>query len=193
MTIAMYAMHKGVHVNYIFTEDGLRTLPKLIKSGERIVWFDYGTNLDHDTIAKCIFAPMDKDIKVIVFPAVTEGIDWDLFRKKTEDGSAEPASQRGLKFDTIINEKKAIAPSLYDVESTSARVWMMDSKAVDKKLRGDPKVHRTLPTETYDLLFSALKSWNIRIAAVTSAVVVRHYIHECLGNILEMPYIRHSA
>lgn len=192
MTIAMYGMHRNEHINFIFTEDGLKALPKLLKTGDRVVWFDYGTNLDHDTVAKSIFAPMDKDIKVIVYPSVSEGIDWEMFRKKTLDGSKEPASQRGLKFDTTV-EKKPIGPSLYDVQRTSARVWMMDTKPIDKKVRGDPKVQRTLPTDSYENLFDALKSWNIRIAAVTSALVVRHYTHECTGNILEMPGIRRSA
>lgn len=177
MTLNMYANQRQIHIEHLFVE-GLSSLPKLMKSGERIIWFDYGTNLDQESIPRML-APMDKDIKVLVFPAVVEGVDWDMFRKKTEAGSSEPIHQRGLNFDTDV-DKKITGTDIYDVKTTSARVWVMDSKPIDKKLRGQTY-------ESYDQLFTKIKGAGIRIAAYADAVVVRHYTHECLGNILEMP------
>ena len=153
-------------------------IPKLMKSGERIVWFDYGTNLDQASVPR-LLATMDKDIKVVVFPAVVEGVDWDMFRKKTEAGSTEPIHQRALNFDTDV-DKKITGTDLYDVKITSARVWVMESKSVDKKLRGQT-------FDSYENLFSKIKTAGIRVGAYADAVVVRHFTHECLGNILEMP------
>jgi len=181
MTMGMHAAQRQVNIEYVFVE-GLDALPKLVKTGERIVWFDYGTNLDQESIPR-VFNTMEKDIRVVVFPAVIEGVDWDMFRKKTVAGSTEPIHQRALTFDTDVT-KKVVGTDLYDVEKTSARVWVMDSKPVDKKLKSAQK---NLSCESYESLFSQLKSNNLRVVALASATVIRHFTHTCLGNILEMP------
>jgi hypothetical protein len=177
MTLNMYAAQKQIHIEHVFVE-GLSALPKLMKTGERIVWFDYGTNLDHESVSR-LLSVMDKDIKVVVFPSVVEGVDWDMFRKKTEAGSTEPIHQRALNFDTEV-DKKIAGTDMYDVKSTSARVWVMDSKPIDKKIRGQT-------FDSYESLFSKIKAAGIRIAAYAEATVIRQFTHECLGNILEMP------
>jgi hypothetical protein len=181
MTLGMYATQRQVPVEYVFVE-GLDALPKLVKSGDRILWFDYGTNLDADTIPR-VLNTMEKDIRVIVFPSVVEGVDWDMFRKKTVGGSKEPIHQRALNFDTDVT-KKVAGTDMYDVEKTSARVWVMDSKPIDKKLKS---VQKNLSCDSYDNLFAQLKSNNLRVVALPSATVIRHFTHKCLGNILEMP------
>jgi hypothetical protein len=117
-----------------------------------------------------------------VCPSVKEGIDWDAFRKKTLAGTKEPAAQRGLTFDTEVGKK--LADGLYEVTSTSARVWAMDSKPIDKKLRGE-KIQVKLPTEDAGEMFDTLRRQGIKIGAATQARVVCHYVHECVGNILE--------
>jgi len=177
MTLNMYAAQKQIHIEHVFVE-GLASLPKLIKSGERIIWFDYGTNLDQESVPR-LLSVMEKDIKVTVFPSVVEGVAWDMFRKKTEAGSTEPVHQRALNFDTEV-DNKITGTDLYDVKKTSARVWVMDSKPVDKKLRGQT-------FDSYESLFSKIKGAGIRVAAYAGATVVRHFTYECLGNILEMP------
>ena len=182
MNINMYAMMRGKHVDVQFVTD-LSGLPKLIKTGERIVWFDYGTNIDEETLKKLI-EPFEKDVRVLVCPSVKEGIDWAMFRKKTLEGSSESASQRALTFDTDVSKK--LDDGLYEVVKTTARVWAMDSKPVDKKLRGD-KIQVKLPTASYEEMFETLQKIGIRIGAATRARVVCHYIHECQGNILETP------
>lgn len=182
MNINMYSMMKGLHVDVHFVTD-MSSLPKLIKSGERIIWFDYGTNIDEETLKKLV-DPFEKDVKVLVCPSVREGIDWDMFRRKTVQGSNEPVYQRALTFDTDVSKK--LDNGLYEVVKTSARVWAMDSKPIDKKLRGD-KVPVKLPTETYESMFDCLRRLGIKIGAATRANVICHYVHECSGNILETP------
>jgi hypothetical protein len=182
MTTVLYAGQKNESTEVHFVEN-LSSLAKFIKTGERILWFDYGTNLDHETIMR-LFSPMEKDIRVIVFPAVLEGVDWEMFRKKA--GSAEPIHQRALNFDTEVNPKKITGTDLHDVISSSARVWIMDPKFIDRKLKS---VQKNLSCETYEGLFHQLKSLNIRIAALPSATVIRHYTYKCLGSILEVPGI----
>lgn len=178
MNLHMIAMMKGKHLDISFVNDRAG-LPKLIKSGERIIWLEYGTNLDDKSIHKAV-DPFDKGMQVLVFPAVKEGINWDRFAKKTKEGTTEGACQRGLEFDTEVGKK--LAESLYEVKSTTARVWAMDTKPVDKKLRGD-KIPVKLPLD--ETMFCTLQGLGIKVGAITSATVICHFVHECVGNILE--------
>ena len=181
MNLHMLCMQRGVHIEIHFVED--RTvLPKIIKSGERIFWMDYGTNLNSE-ILHTVVDPFEKGVHVLVFPCVKEGIDWKMFEKKTMEGSSEPAGQRGLTFDTEVGKK--LANGMYECQSTSARVWVMDSKPVDKKLRGGKEVVK-LPTEgSSEKMFKTLQTQGIKIGVMSEALVVCHFIHECFGNILE--------
>jgi hypothetical protein len=186
MTLKMYALQRNEPIEFVYTE-GLSELPKLMKNTDRILWFDYGTNLDHESLGRAL-GPFDKDIRVVVFPSVKEGVDWEMFKQKV--GSAEPIHQRALNFDTEVNRKKIVGTDLHDVISTSASVWLMDCKAVVKKLKSTQK---NLSCESYEAMFQQLKSLNLRIAALPSATVVRHYTYECLGNILQMPGLTTTA
>jgi hypothetical protein len=180
MNIHMICMVKGIHLEIHFVDDK-STLPKIIKTGERIIWFDYGMNLDEGSLYKAV-DPFDKGIQILVFPAVLEGINWDQFKKKTLAESTEPASQRALTFDTEVGKK--LADGLYECTKTSARVWAMDSKPVDKKLRGD-KVPIKLPTDSNEAMFDKFRAIGVKIGVLSTATVICHYVHECFGNILE--------
>lgn len=180
MNIHMLCMMRGIHLEIHFVDDK-SALPKLLKSGERIFWMDYGTNLNNEILSKVV-EPFDKGVQVLVFPSVKEGINWDQFKKKTRAGSKEPAAQRGLEFDTTVGKK--LADGLYECDKTSARVWAMDAKPVDKKLRGG-KDQIKLPLDNNESMFAALKNMGIKIGVASEAVVVCHFVHECFGNILE--------
>jgi hypothetical protein len=180
MNIHMLCMMRGTHLEIHFL-DNKSTLPKLIKTGERIFFMDYGTNLNNEVLSK-VLDPFDKGVQVLVFPSVREGIDWVQFEKKTKEGSKESSHQRGLNFDTEVGKK--LADGLYECAKTDARVWVMDAKPVDKKLRGG-KVPIKLPLENAGEMFGALASMGIKIGVASEAIVVCHYVHECFGNILE--------
>ena len=180
MNMNMYAFTKNIHIDIQFVHD-LSALPKLLKSGERIVWFDYGTNIDEGHIAH-LCGPFEPNIRCVVCPAVKEGVDWELFAKKTLAKSSEPDHQRGLHFDTEVGKK--IADGLYEVKKTSARVWALDSKLIDKKLRGG-KVPIKLDTSSYENMFIHLQGLDVRMAALTKSQVICHYQYRCEGNILE--------
>jgi len=180
MNLHMACMQRGMHLEVHFVEDK-SSLPKLIKSGERIFWMDYGTNLNNETLIKVV-DPLEKGLNVLVFPSVKEGINWDQFAKKTKAGSTEPVGQRGLEFDTTVGKK--LADNLYELDKTSARVWAMDAKPVDKKLRGGKEPIK-LPLDSNETMFTTLKNIGIKIGVVSNGIVVCHYTHECFGNILE--------
>jgi len=180
MNIHMQCMQKGMHLEIHFLDDKSQ-LPKLIKSGERLFFMDYGTNLNVEILSKVV-EPFDKGCHVLVFPSVKEGINWEKFTKKTKEGSSEPVGQRGLEFDTTVGKK--LAEGLYECDKTSARVWAMDAKPIDKKLRGG-KEQIKLPLDSNEAMFTTLKNLGIKVGVVTEAIVVCHYTHECFGNILE--------
>lgn len=173
-------MVNGRHLNISFVDDK-SSLPKSIKAGDRLVFFDYATNLDEGSLSKLI-EPFEKGVQVLVFPSVKENIDWNMFKKKTLAGTTEGENQRGLHFDTEVGKK--LYGDVHEVVKTSARVWCMDAKPVDKKLRGD-KIPVKLPTVNDEEMFDTLKSLGIKVAAYTNATVICHYVFECIGNILE--------
>lgn len=179
MNVHVACMMRGTHIEIHFVPDKT-TLPKLIKTGERIFFMDYGTNLNNEILEK-IFEPMDK-YHVLVFPSVKEGIDWEKFAKRTNENTTEPACQRGLEFDTEVGRK--ISPGIYECAKTSARVWLMDTKPVDKKLRGG-KENLQLPVADEGIMFARLQQIGVKIAVASEAMVVCHFVHECFGNILE--------
>jgi len=180
MNIHMGCMIRQKHLDIHFVADK-STLPKIIKGGERIIWMEYGTNFDSESINKAL-DDFEYGLNVLVFPSVKEGINWDRFVKRTKAGSKEPAHQRGLEFDTIVG--RPLGPGMYDCLKTSARVWAMDAKPVDKKLRSG-KVPVNLPLLNNEAMFDCLKKEGIKVGVLSTATVICHYVHECLGNILE--------
>ena len=180
MNVHVGCMQRGIHLEIHFLPDK-STLAKLIKTGERIFFMDYGTNLNNEILGR-LFEPMPKGLNVLVFPSVKEGINWSQFSKKTLEGSTENAAQRGLDFDTTVHRK--LDENLYECDVTSARVWLMDTKAVDKKLRGGKETIQ-LPWQDDTVMFARLKQIDVKIGVVSDAVVVCHFVHECFGNILE--------
>ena len=179
---------KGIHLNIAFVNDN-SSVQKFIKQGDRLAWFDYATNLDEGSIRRLV-EPFDKGVQVLVFPSVLEDINWKMFKDKTLAGSSEPVSQRGLTFDTTPGKK--LYDSVYEVTKTSARVWVMDAKPIDKKLRAD-KVPVKLPVNNAEEMFDSLRKLGVKIGALSTATVICHYTYECLGNILETGGIQLNA
>jgi hypothetical protein len=185
MNLHALCMARGCHLEVHFVEDK-SSLQKIIKSGERIFWMEYGTNLNQEILNRVI-DPFEKGLQVLVFPSVKEGINWDSFEKKTKSGSRENANQRGLAFDTEVGKK--LAPGIYECTKSSARVWAMDAKPVDRKLR-EGKVPVKLPLDNNEEMFSTLNRIGVKIGVASEAIVVCHYVHECFGNILEASGVR---
>ena len=180
MNLHGICMIRGMHVEIHFVDDKL-TLPKIIKTGERIFWMEYGTNLNNEILTKVI-DPFDKGVNVLIFPSVREGINWEQFEKKTRAGSTEATGQRGLTFDTEVGKK--LTEGLYECTKTSARVWAMDAKPVDKKLRSG-KTNINIPIDNNEKMFDVLSAIGVKIGVASEALVVCHFVHECFGNILE--------
>ena len=176
MNLHAFCIMNNVHMDTHFIRDR-QALKKYMKNVDRLVVFEYGSHFDNDSVAVAC-SPMPPGQNVIVFPALKEGVNWDLFKKKVLSGSTEPPGQLGMEFDTTVD--KRLHEGLWSVKSTEAAVWCMDVKPVDKKIR-DSKV----PMESAAVFFEKLQSLGIKICAFTKSRTIMHYTHKCIGNVLE--------
>ena len=62
--------------------DKAEMIYKYLKSHERIFFVDFGISVDDNSLDR-VFDKHD-GIGCFVFPGVTEGIDWDMFKKKVK-------------------------------------------------------------------------------------------------------------
>lgn len=157
---------------------------RYMKTHERIVFIDFGVSLDQESIEQ-MFLKHD-GAACLVFPGVKEGIDWDLFKSKVKSESSEPVSQMGLHFDTEVG--KCVSENVYQVTSTSAKVWMMNTKNVVKHIKdkksGAWKIHPKM--------FEKFKEQGVRVHAFTAAKLTMMQTHECISNIMNAVGVRVS-
>ncbi len=161
-------------------------LMKKLKHCERILWIDYSIFVDEASLVK-LLAPFPKGFNVMVAPCVTEGINWDLFKKKIREGSTEPKSQLGLDFDTEVSNK--IEEGVHLVTKTNPKVWSADAKQVIRAFKDKKGESVKIPIKTNEM-FEKFRERGLKICAFTDANLVATYPHECLGNILETAGVR---
>tara|TARA_X000000368_G_scaffold239370_1_gene188983 strand:- start:1753 stop:2310 length:558 start_codon:yes stop_codon:yes gene_type:complete len=152
---------------------------KYLKTHDRIFFVDFGISVDDDSL-EIAFDKHD-GIGCMVFPGVTEGIDWDMFKEKVKKGTKEPVEQMGLHFDTEVGTK--VSGDVYTVKETSAKAWVMLNKNVMKNLKdrknGSFKIHPRMKT-----MFMKFQEAGIKIHAYTASKLIMTYSHECISNIL---------
>ena len=110
---------------------------KYLKTHERIFFIDFGIQVDDVSLDKVF--DKHENIGCLVFPGVTEGIDWGMFKEKVKNNVNEPVEQIGLHFDTSVTNK--ISENIYMVKETSAKSWVMMNKNITKNLK-DKKMVR---------------------------------------------------
>jgi hypothetical protein len=145
------------------------------KSHDRIFFVDFGIGVDDASIDQVL--EKHEGFGCLVFPGVREGVDWDLFKTKVRSDSEEPITQMGLHFDTEIGSK--VSGDIYNVASTEARCWFMNTKNVIKNLK-DKKGNWKINAK----MFEKLKEQGVKIYAFTAAKLTMTYTHECVSNIL---------
>ena len=160
-------------------------LKKVLKSSDRVIWFEYGTCIARDSLHK--IARKYDSVDGIIFPAVKEGIDWDVFTTKCKNGSNEPAGQMGLTFDTDVSSRIIDKENGFHevVKAHSPACWMIDSKKALKKLKEKKKDVPSIPN-TVGAFIDKCISRNVRIGASIDTVTTVHFTHECPGNIRNM-------
>ncbi|QIG59974.1 hypothetical protein [Dishui Lake phycodnavirus 4] len=150
-----------------------------MKDYDRIVFIDFGIQMDDESIQH-IFNDMEGS-GVLVYPGVTEGIDWDMFKDKVRNDSSEPIAQMGLYFDTDVY--KEISNDIYSVKTTRARCWVMNTKNVAKAIK-DKKTGKYKIYAKMETMFDKFKQDGVKINAFVGAKLTATYNHECIANIL---------
>ena len=152
---------------------------KYLKTHERIFFIDFGIQVDDVSLDKVF--DKHENIGCLVFPGVTEGIDWGMFKEKVKNNVNEPVEQIGLHFDTSVTNK--ISENIYMVKETSAKSWVMMNKNITKNLKdkknGAFKIYPRMST-----MFKKLQEGGVKIHAYTAAKLTMTYSHECVSNIL---------
>ena len=152
---------------------------KYLKTYERIFFIDFGIQVDDVSLDKVF--DKHENIGCLVFPGVTEGIDWGMFKEKVKNNVNEPVEQIGLHFDTSVTNK--ISENIYMVKETSAKSWVMMNKNITKNLKdkknGAFKIYPRMST-----MFKKLQEGGVKIHAYTAAKLTMTYSHECISNIL---------
>ena len=160
-------------------------ISNFIKSHERLLFVDYGIQIDDDSLNTC-FNKLESG-GCLVFPGVLEGIDWGLFKAKVKDGCKEPTEQIGLQFDTEVSNK--ISSEYYNVKKTSSKCWLLISKNVIKHLK-DKKSSSYKIFPRMETMFSKFQESGIKIIAYPKAKLTMTYNHECVSNILNTAGIK---
>ena len=172
----------------MYTDDNLhnisQTLTKAFKNSDRVVYLSYSTSVD-DQSMEVLLDQYPQSFNGVVLPAVTEGVDWTLFKKKIKDGSTEPSAQMGLNFDTEV-DKPIKNTEMWSIKNTDPKVWSVDSKSIIKALRERKGEGFKVPLRHADM-FTKIKA-----CAYTKARVTLTYTHECLGNILESSGVKRT-
>jgi hypothetical protein len=176
----MKCLQKKVDNNIVYINDDplekSEVIQRFMKTCERIVFIDFGIGIDEESIEQ-FFEPHE-GVGCVVFPGVSEGVDWGMFKEKLKNGSSEPVSQMGLHFDTEIGKK--VSPNIYHATSTSAKVWVMNTKNVIKSI----KDKKTGNWKVSSNMFDKFREHGVRIYAFTAAKLTMTYTHECVSNIL---------
>ena len=177
MKLNLKCIQKGWSNEIMFCPDDpfqkAQTIQRLLKTYDRIMYIDFGVNIDESSLDQVFEA--HEGCGCLVFPAAKEGIDWDMFKTKVKANSSEPVHQMGLHFDTEIGAK--IQGDVYAVKSTQPRCWMVHCKTVRKKM-GDTKL------TNYEKIFEKFRDYGVKVHAWTAANIITTYAHECVSNIM---------
>lgn len=171
LKLNIFCLENSVQNRIIFTNDDHDSrqvaLKKNLKNTVRILWIDYGINIDEDSLRQVIA----KDWKWhgVVFPCVTEGINWEQFKENID--TSEPLTQKGLSFDTSVTT--CVRDSFYKIEKTKPRCFCFDTKPFLKHIKKENMSD-----------FEHILSSNLNLVAYTNAKLIVTYPHECLGHIL---------
>jgi len=181
LRLNILCLERGVQHEISYVNDDVHAKNDIIKTKmkecDKLFFIEFGIHVDNDSLLK-IFDNYD----CLVFPAASEGIDWNMFKVKVLNVSEEPVEQMGLNFDTEIGNK--VEDSIYKVVKTDPKSWVFKGPQMHKALKNNKSPGITLPLK-FDEMFDRLKTNGVKVYAYTGAKLTVTYPHECLSNILE--------
>lgn len=171
-------LQKGINNQIAYVNDDpyekSDMIEKCMKTYDRIFFIDFGIGIDDASLEQVL--EKHENVGCLVFPGVKEGIDWTMFKEKIKNDTDEPVTQLGLHFDTVVGS--SVSKDIRKVDSTQARVWIMNTKNVTKTLQ------KNKDSKISPKMFQKLLQQGVKIYAFTAAKLTMTYTHECVSNIL---------
>ena len=158
-----------------------------LKSHDRIFFIDFGVHVDEESLCK-VLAP-NEGIGSVVFPAVKEGINWEMFKAKSLSQTDEPINQMGLNFDTEVTTK--ISDEYYKVTSTNPKSWVLMNKHVMKNIKDKRSGTYKIQPKSGNMFLKFIEQ-GVKVVAFTKARLTITYTHECISNIVNSASVKTS-
>ncbi len=181
LRLNILCLERGVQHEISYVNDDAHAkndiIKRKMKDCDKMFFIDFGIHVDEGSLLK-IFENYD----CLVFPAASEGIDWEMFKMKILNDVDEPVEQIGLHFDTEIGQK--VSDDIYKVIKTNPKSWVVKGPLMHKTLKNKKSPGITLPLK-FDEMFERLGKNGMKIYAYSGAKLTVTYPHECLSNILE--------
>ena len=181
LRLNILCLERGVQHEISYVNDDVHSkndiIKRKMKDCDKLFFIDFGIHVDEGSLLK-IFENYD----CLVFPAASEGIDWEMFKMKVLNNVDEPVEQIGLHFDTEIGNK--VSDDIYKVVKTNPKSWVIKGPLMHKTLKNKKSPGITLPLK-FDEMFERLGKNGMKIYAYSGAKLTVTYPHECLSNILE--------
>jgi hypothetical protein len=181
LRLNILCLERGVQHEISYVNDDVHAkndiIKRKMKDCDKLFFIDFGIHVDEGSLLK-IFENHD----CLIFPAATEGIDWNMFKMKVLNDVDEPVEQIGLHFDTEIGNK--VSDDIYKVVKTNPKSWVIKGPLMHKFLKNKKSPGISLPLR-FDEMFERLGKNGMKIYAYSGAKLTVSYPHECLSNILE--------
>tara|TARA_Y100000389_G_scaffold163059_1_gene166152 strand:- start:19 stop:588 length:570 start_codon:yes stop_codon:yes gene_type:complete len=181
LRLNILCLERGVQHEISYVNDDVHAkndiIKRKMKDCDKLFFIDFGIHVDEGSLLK-IFENHD----CLVFPAASEGIDWEMFKMKVLNDVDEPVEQFGLHFDTEIGNK--VSDDIYKVVKTNPKSWVIKGPLMHKTLKNKKSPGITLPLKSDDM-FERLGKNGMKIYAYSGTKLTVTYPHECLSNILE--------
>jgi len=122
---------------------------------------------------------------MLIIPSLKKTLDWKRFKETCTMDIQEPLTQRALQFDTQVNENKPIpgpVTPLYPVTNSDARVFLVDSKIVLRKLKDKKGNIIQVPLKSTEWV-RFLKERSVQVAAAVDIPCTNTIAHKCVSGL----------
>jgi len=153
-----------------------------LKKYDTIVFMDYGSSFD---LRPLLETPWQKVCSMLIIPSLKKTLDWKRFKETCTMDIQEPLTQRALQFDTQVNENKPIpgpGTPLYPVTNSDARVFLVDSKIVLRKLKDKKGNIIQVPLKSTEWV-RFLKERSVQVAAAVDIPCTNTIAHKCVSGL----------
>jgi len=117
--VTLLRIYHNISIEFVEEVNRTRDLRKFISKFDRIVWVEYGV------VVESLDRLLDPSNPCVIVPT-PRSVDWKQFSERSLSATTEPVHQRGLRWDTWVQDNEIV--------QTSPHLWALNTKPVRKKL-----------------------------------------------------------